>query len=94
MRTTPEECAELGRILAEKVNAYSAPTAVLLPLRGISAISAEGQPFYDPGADAALFAAIRGNLRLHIKVIEVDANINDEAFARACASALLKNIAS
>ena len=62
MRTTPEECAELGRILAEKVNAYSAPVTVLLPTRAISIISAEGQPFHDPEADAALFSAMPRNL--------------------------------
>ncbi len=92
MRTTLEECAQLGRILAEKVNAYAAPTTVLLPLRGISVIAAEGQPFYDPVADAALFDAIRNNLQSHITLVELDCNINDMAFARACASALLKNI--
>jgi len=62
MRTTPAECAELGKILAEKVNAYTAPVTVLLPTKAISIISAEGQAFYDPEADAALFSAIKEHL--------------------------------
>ena len=49
MRTTPEECAELGRILADKVNRYPAPAAILIPKKAISVISAAGQPFHDPG---------------------------------------------
>jgi uncharacterized protein (UPF0261 family) len=92
MRTTPAECAELGRILAEKVNLSTGPVTVLLPLRAISIISAEGQPFHDPAADAALFTAIKDNLRQDIPLNELDCAINDTAFAEACVSALLGNI--
>ncbi len=94
MRTTPEECRELGRILAEKCNLSTAPVTVLLPLRGISVISAPGQPFHDPEADAALFRAWKAGLRPDIPVVEVDANINDPAFAAACVRALLDNVRS
>lgn len=93
MRTTPAECAELGRILAEKVNAYRAPTTVLIPRKAISIISAPGQPFHDPAADEALFGAIRSHLRREIPIVETDHEINDPAFARACAEALLANMA-
>ena len=93
MRTTPDECAELGRILAEKANAYRGPITVLLPLHAISIISAPGGAFHWPEADAALFGAIKSNLRADIPVIEVDAAINDPVFADACAKALLAGIA-
>jgi uncharacterized protein (UPF0261 family) len=92
MRTTPAECAELGRIVAAKVNAYSAPVTVLIPRGGISVISAPGGPFHDPAADAALFDALAGGLRPGIPVVFRDEAINDPAFARACAEALLDNI--
>ena len=89
MRTTPEECADLGRILAEKVNAYTGPVTVLLPLKAISIISAAGQPFHDPAADAALFASIKQHLRQGIPLVEIDCEINAPEFSRACAEALL-----
>lgn len=92
MRTNPEECAQLGRILAEKINAYAAPVTVLLPLKAISIISAPGQSFYDPSADEALFSAIRSHLRSDIPVIEQEAEINHPEFAKACAEALLKSL--
>jgi len=92
MRTSPAECAELGRILAEKVNAYTAPVTVLLPLKAISVISAPGQPFHDPEADAALFAGIKSHLRAGIPVVEVDCEINAPEFAEACTKALLKGL--
>lgn len=94
MRTNAAECAELGRILAEKVNRYTAPVTVLLPTRAISIISAPGQPFHDAGADAALFDAIKKHLRPGIPVRELDCTINDPAFARACAEALLGHLAT
>ena len=89
MRTTPAECAELGRIVAEKVNAYTGPVTVLLPLRGVSVISAEGGPFHDADADAALFEAIRSRVLPHVVLRELDCTINDPEFARAAAEALL-----
>ena len=93
MRTNAEECAVLGRILAEKVNSYTAPVTVLLPLRAISVISAPGQSFHSPEADAALFGAIRAHLKPGIPLVEIDCEINAPEFAEACARALLGHLA-
>ena len=89
MRTNAAECAQLGKILAEKVNAARGPVTVLLPLRAISVISAAGQPFHEAAADAALFDAINTHLRPGIPLVEMDCAINDPAFADACARTLL-----
>lgn len=89
MRTNARENAALGKILAEKVNAYCAGAAVYLPTRAVSVISAKGQPFHDAEADAALFATIRENLSDSVPLVELDCEINDPEFARACAEALL-----
>ncbi|MCA1963544.1 MAG: Tm-1-like ATP-binding domain-containing protein [Prosthecobacter sp.] len=89
MRTTPEECTRLGAILADKINHYTAPVSVLIPTQAISVISAEGKPFHDPAADAALFSALKQGLRPEIQVQELPVEINDPAFARACVEALL-----
>jgi uncharacterized protein (UPF0261 family) len=92
MRTSAAECAELGEILAGKVNAYTAPVTVLLPLRGVSVISAAGGVFHDPAADEALFSALKNHLKPSVPVLEVDSAINDEAFSTAAATALLENM--
>ena len=89
MRTTAEECSQLGRIIAEKLNASRGPVTVFIPRKAISVISAPGQPFHDPVADAALFDAIKAGLRKDIPIVEMGTTINDEAFAKACAHALL-----
>jgi uncharacterized protein (UPF0261 family) len=89
MRTTPGENAAIGRWIIERVNRMEGPVRFLLPLQGVSAIDAPGKPFHDPEADQALFAAIRAawmpapNRRL----IEIDAHLNDPAFAEACVHA-------
>ena len=81
MRTTPDENAELGRILAEKLNDATGPTEVVLPLGGVSMLDVEDEDFHDPEADAALFDAIRETLDDDIELVEMEMDINDEEFA-------------
>jgi uncharacterized protein (UPF0261 family) len=88
MRTTPDECAELGRRIASKLNAARGPVTLFVPLRGISMIAVEGQPFHDAAADEALVGALREQLDPSVDVRELDADINDPAFARAMADRL------
>jgi uncharacterized protein (UPF0261 family) len=89
MRTTAEECAELGRIIAGKLNKTTGPTALFVPLKGVSMIDAEGQPFHAPEADQALFAALRQHLdRSKVELVELDCHINDPEFADAMANGL------
>jgi len=90
MRTSPEECAELGQIVAAKLNASAGPVEVYVPLRGVSKLSAPDEPFHDPEADDALFSALRRHLRPAVPLTEVDANINDPAFSKAVTDALLR----
>lgn len=89
VRTDPDENAELGRIIAGKLNRSIGPVAVYLPLGGISVISSPGGPYHWPEADAALFDSLRTHLRKDIPLHELDMNINDAAFARAMAEGLL-----
>ncbi len=88
MRTTPAESAELGRQIAKKLSAARGPVALFVPLRGVSAISGEGDPFYDAAADKALFGALRQNMGKNVEMHEVDAHINDPEFAQAMAAKL------
>ena len=94
MRTTPDECGEIGRRIAAQLNRATGPVVVLLPKRGVSMIDRDGQPFHDPAADDSLFAALRGALRQDIRVRELDAHLNDAEFAHALADELLALLAS
>jgi uncharacterized protein (UPF0261 family) len=83
MRTTPEECAQLGRQIGEKLSRATGPTALFIPLRGVSMIAVEGGPFYDPAADEALFTAVREASGPNVELVELDLDVNDPAFATA-----------
>ncbi|MCB1972821.1 MAG: Tm-1-like ATP-binding domain-containing protein, partial [Geminicoccaceae bacterium] len=86
MRTTAEENARFGAWLAARLNRMEGPVRFLLPEGGVSAIDAPGQPFFDPQADAALFAALEADFRPgpDRRLVRVACNINDAAFAAAC----------
>jgi uncharacterized protein (UPF0261 family) len=93
MRTTPEENDRLGKEIAQKASAARGPTAVLAPLRGVSAIDREGQPFWWPEADQALFQSLRHWMSPHARLTELDLHVNDPQFAHAAARTLLELIA-
>jgi uncharacterized protein (UPF0261 family) len=90
MRTTPAECVEIGRRIAEKLNAARGPTTLLIPLGGISALDREGQPFHDPEANAALFDTLNEELSPSVDLVELDMHINDPEFAAFAAHRLLR----
>jgi uncharacterized protein (UPF0261 family) len=90
MRTTADECHQLGAIVAKKANAYAAGTAIMIPRKAISVISAVGQPFHDAAADEALFSALKANAKVPVQ--EFDLAINDKEFAQACAYKLIELI--
>ena len=92
MRTTPEECAEIGRITATRLNRASGPVTVLIPLQGVSAIDKPGGPFYSPEALNSYRRAVKTTLSSEIKLVELDAHINDESFARTAADLLLESL--
>ncbi|AWT59067.1 MAG: hypothetical protein DF168_00241 [Candidatus Moanabacter tarae] len=92
MRTTVEECCMLGKVMAEKLNQSTAAVTVLLPLKGFSMIDLEGKDFYLPEANIAFCETLKSNLYEDIKVVEMDCEINDSAFAVRCAEELLLNL--
>ena len=88
MRTTEDECAELGRIIARKLNAATGPLTVFIPAGGVSMIATPGGPFYDAAADEALIRELKAGLRPDVEVVEMATDINDPAFATAMADRL------
>jgi uncharacterized protein (UPF0261 family) len=89
VRTTAEENARIGRNLATKAAKAKGPTAIILPLEGVSAIDRAGQPFDDPGAREALFREIRQH-QGGVELVELPCHINDPEFAVAAAAKLLE----
>ena len=90
MRTSKEENIAIGKRLAEKWNQAATDMEVLLPLKGVSMIDAAGQPFDGPEERAALYETLKkGITNPHVKIVEMDNNINDKDFAITAAKKLL-----
>jgi uncharacterized protein (UPF0261 family) len=89
MRTTPEECAKIGRFIADKLNRMGGPVRFLIPEGGVSAIDAPGQAFWDPPADKALFDTIGSLFQAGPgrRLLRLPFNINDPGFAAAAVAA-------
>jgi uncharacterized protein (UPF0261 family) len=92
MRTTPEECAAIGRITATRLNRATGPVTVLIPLQGVSAIDKLGGPFYSPEALDSYCGALKATLSSAVQLVELDAHINDDSFARAATDLLLQSL--
>ena len=89
MRTNREECQLIAEFLAAKLNACTGPVRFLLPEGGVSALDAPGQPFYDPGTDQLLFAALERLVEQTAdrRIIRLPHNLNDPRFADALVAA-------
>jgi uncharacterized protein (UPF0261 family) len=92
MRTNVEENRRLGEEIARRLNTSTGKVTVVFPLKGLSVIDSPGGPFWWPEADKALLESLKASLRPGIEIIEMDNNINDEAFARKCAELLLQGL--
>ncbi|MFC2038096.1 Tm-1-like ATP-binding domain-containing protein [Chloroflexota bacterium] len=86
VRTAEEEMAEIGRLMARRLNGARGPAAVLIPLGGFSFSDRPGHAFYDPEADAALVQTLESQLNPEVELIKIHAHINEPSFAQAAAA--------
>lgn len=89
MRTNKEENERMGKVFAEKANAAKGSVAFLIPLRGVSILDGDGQPFCDRMADEAMFGAIKSSVKKGVAVVEMDNNINDPEFSARAVEMML-----
>jgi uncharacterized protein (UPF0261 family) len=92
MRTTAEENQQIGRWIGERLNQMTGAVRFFLPEGGVSLIDRPGQPFHDPEADAALFAALEATVAQNDRrrLIRLPHDINDPAFAAVVVDAFLE----
>lgn len=95
MRTTTEENKQIGEVLAQKLNMTKGQTTLMLPLKGLSGLDVEGQAFYGPEEDQALFDTLKKHIdSKRVTVEEMDTDVNNPKFAEAAAERLIQMIES
>lgn len=80
VRTTADECHELGQVAAKRIGDPVAPTAILIPLGGVSMLDKPDAPFWDPDAVRAFRDGVLEQKSSALEVIESEDNINDPPF--------------
>jgi uncharacterized protein (UPF0261 family) len=81
VRLERNEMAELGRIVAGRLNESRGPVRVVAPTQGFSMADVEGGDLWDPDADAVFLNVLGSSLRPEIPFELVETHVNDPAFA-------------
>jgi uncharacterized protein (UPF0261 family) len=79
--TTKEEKAMVGKVMAEKLNKSVGPTAVVIPMQGLSEWDRPGSDLYDPEGIISFANAFKEKIKPEIEVVELDAHLNDKIFS-------------
>jgi uncharacterized protein (UPF0261 family) len=82
---TPEELAETAELMAVKLNKGRGPRAIVIPKLGISEFDRPGQPFHNPERVNLFTQALKSKLSPEVKLVELNAHINDRIFAEEVA---------
>ncbi len=80
--------ADIAREIGARLAQARGPTCLLLPLQGVEAWDRPGEPLHDPEGLQAFIAAMRAAVAPGTRCIELDAHINDAAFADAALAVL------
>jgi uncharacterized protein (UPF0261 family) len=94
IKTSPQEQEKIATLLAEKINKASAPTVVLVSLKGFSRLdSSKEMPFYEPGAGRRFLGVLKQKVSNPVvEIEEIDAHINDDGFAERATVLLLSKM--
>ena len=76
-----DERRETAREIAKRLATSDTPAHVILTTQGIEEWDKPGEPAHDPEGLAAFLDEMRNSIKPPVKLTEVDAHINDQAFA-------------
>jgi uncharacterized protein (UPF0261 family) len=82
-KMVPAEIKRTARVIADKLNRAKGPTKFIVPLRGWSASERDGDPYYEPELNRLFVQTLKARLKPEIETIEIDAHLEDPAFAQA-----------
>jgi uncharacterized protein (UPF0261 family) len=89
LRLNTDELEEVARAFAAKLNQARGPVIFLIPTMGWTSFDRPGGDVYAPHEDKAFTEELRRNLSTGIEVREIQANLEDEAFAEEMSKSFL-----
>ena len=90
IRLSSTELKEVAGAFADKLNKATGPVSVVIPQNGWSSVDSPHNPTYDPQEDRVFVETLRQQLKPDIRIFEIPANMEDEAFAQAIITAALE----
>lgn len=84
-----EEAVQLAAVVSERLNQAKSPVTLIIPTKGCCEAAAPGGPMYDPEVDEVLLNTFKRNINSNVKLVIVEANINDESFSETVAQEVL-----
>lgn len=81
VRTTSEECFEIGRTAARRLGTPAAATVMCVPLGGVSMLDKPGGAFWDPAAVRAFLDGFVASAGSAVRTVTSEHNINDPEFS-------------
>lgn len=93
VRTSAEEMAAVGRLIAERLAEARGPAAAILPLRAFGWFAMEGQPLHDPESDRAFIEAFKAHVPPGVEVVELDTHLNDPQVGQVAVDLMRKMLA-
>lgn len=78
-----DERVAAAETIADKLMRAKGPTVFIMPLGGIDEWDKQSGPFHDAAGLAAFAGAIRKKIKPPVRLVELDAHINDAAFTDA-----------
>ncbi|GAB6174436.1 Tm-1-like ATP-binding domain-containing protein [Paradesulfitobacterium aromaticivorans] len=83
LRLNDEELLIVARTMAPKLNLAKSRVKFLIPLKGWASFDIEGCAVYQPESDSIFIQEIKQQVKDHVEVIEVNANLDEPEFAEA-----------
>lgn len=90
LRASPEELLKAAHTFAEKLNRSKGPVKVIIPIQGWSSVDSPDSPTYDPQEDKIFITELQKELKSGIELIEIEANMEESAFAQAIVNTSLE----
>jgi uncharacterized protein (UPF0261 family) len=81
VRTSTEEMAAVGEMIAERLSESKGPAGMILPKQSFGWFAMRGQPLHDPAADQAFIRAFKQRVSARVEVVEMDTYMNDPRVA-------------